>query len=349
MILVAPATLVLGLLSSAPPAADGTEVELSYKSYRTWDIVLPAEQFVRVSGGFGITHCKGERFAAKLDGTALEIDTDGDGKVDTTVVGKQDDLGNRSARVTLRGETRDGKPFTYSARLVDTGTGWHFAASGAMVGKIGETRVQLIDQNNNGRYDDFGEDAMIVGRSKFATFLSRVVNVGGELHTLQIAPDGSSLTHAPFQGEVGVLDLRTGLETKGKLLSAIVRSADGDVCFDLARAKEGLRVPSGTYSLHSGKFGLGQASAYVRAGRMASIEVAAGEPTVLDWGGPLQGEFKYVRSGGEVVISPADVTYFGKAGEEYRIWDPVGKSPEFTIKEVKAGTELAKAMFPGSS
>jgi hypothetical protein len=49
------------------------------------------------------------------------------------------------------------------------------------------------------------------------------------------------------------------------------------------------------------------------------------------------------------MISPADVTYFGRAGEEYFIWDPVGKSPEFSIVERKAGTELTKAMFPGSS
>ena len=39
---------------------------------------------------------------------------------------------------------------------------------------------------------------------------------------------------------------------------------------------------------------------------------------------------------------------YGAGGEEYRDWAPRGKSPEFTVKERAAGTELLKATFPGS-
>jgi hypothetical protein len=336
-------------LALAPVSIDAEAIALEFKTYRDWDIVLPAEQFARVSGGFSSVGCSGEEFAAKLDGTGLKIDTDGDGKPDTTLTGKEDDAGNKSAMVTLRGRAKDGKQFTYSARLVDTGKGWTFAASGAMVGRIGETKVQLIDQNNNGRYDDFGEDAMIVGRGNVACFLSRAVNVGGDVFGISVSADGSELTYEPFAGEVGTLDMKSELDCKAKLMSAIVRSADGQYSFDLARVREGLKVPAGTYTFQSAKLGLGESVAYVRPGRIGRIEVSADEPTALAWGGPLRGEFKYAQAGGQVMISPADVTYFGRAGEEYFIWDPVGKSPEFSIVERKAGTELTKAMFPGSS
>ena len=210
-----------------------------------------------------------------------------------------------------------------------------------MVGRIGETKVQLIDQNNNGRYDDFGEDAMIVGRGKVACFLSRAVNVGGEVFAISVSPDGSELTYEPFTGEVGTLDMKSELDTKAKLMSVIVRSADGQYSFDLARVREGLKVPAGTYAFQSAKMGLGESVAYVRPGRIGQIAVKTGESTALSWGGPLQGEFKYAQAGGQIMISPADVTYFGRAGEEYFIWDPVGKSPEFSIKE-KQGRDGAR-------
>ncbi len=341
--------ILLSTLAPLTQPVPGDVVELSYKTYRTWNIVLPAEQFARVSGGFSMQGCKGETFTAAMDGTALAIDTDGDGKPDVTVSGKKDESGKRTGLVTLEGTRADGETFTYTARLVDGGKGWHFAASGAMVGKIGETRIQLIDQNNNGRYDDFGEDAMIVGRGEHATLLSRAVNVGGELRAIQVSPDGSRLTHEPFKGPAGSLDLKGALETKGKLRAAIVSSAGGDYSFDLARVRAGMQVPVGEYSLHSGELVLGKAKAYVRSGRMQPMVVAANATSTLKWGGPLAGEFEYERQGGKVAFSPDRVTYFGKAGEEYRIWDPIGKSPEFTVIERSVGLELAKALFPGSS
>jgi hypothetical protein len=347
--LVLPVLASVGGAPEVTPQASPTTVELAYRAYRKWDIVLPAEQFARVSGRVSNATCQGESFTAKLDGTALAIDTDGDGELDTTVTGKEDDAGNKAAVVTLRGTGRDGEPFTFSARLIDTGSGWQFSVAGAMVGMIGETKVQLIDQNNNGRYDDFGEDAMIVGRGKYATFLSRAMNVAGVLYEVAVAEDGSSLDLTPFDGDSGTLDMRSKLDTKGKLLSAIVKSRDGDFSFDLATFRRGVTVPAGTYDLYSAKLGLGKAEAYIRPGRMAAVEVAASETASVVWGGPVKGEFKYVRKGDQVAFSPDDVTYFGGAGEEYRVWDPVGKSPEFTIKEIKAGTEVAKALFPGSS
>ena len=40
---------------------------------------------------------------------------------------------------------------------------------------------------------------------------------------------------------------------------------------------------------------------------------------------------------------------YGAAGEQYSGWNPIGKSPEFTVKEKGSGAELARAVFAGST
>ena len=72
------------------------------------------------------------------------------------------------------------------------------------------------------------------------------------------------------------------------------------------------------------------------------------EKTFLRTGGPTRAEFAYQREGDEIVFSPAAVWYYGAAGEEYKDWNPVGKSPEFTIKDSNTGRVLASAIFPGT-
>ena len=50
-------------------------VELSFKTYRTFDLQLPAEQWHPVAAGFALPQAPDGRFRAELDGTALAIDT----------------------------------------------------------------------------------------------------------------------------------------------------------------------------------------------------------------------------------------------------------------------------------
>ena len=320
---------------AAGPSTAGETVVLKYKSWRTWRLDLPDEQFRKVSGQIRL----GDRvFATELEGPALRVDTDGDGETDVKVEGK-------SGFVPLA----DGKGFRYAVRLVNQG-GWRFAAGGGMVGKIDGVRVTLIDQDGNGSYADYGRDAMILGTSKNACFLSRVVNVNGALRHLDVAEDdkgGLSLRLTPFKGASGTLDLKAKHEAHAKLLSAVVCSDDGSLSFDLARVEDGLRLPAGRYVLRSGKLGLGESVVRFRTGKLEPMDLGKDATLAPTWGGPLAATFAYQRSAGQVTFEPASVRYFGRAGEEYFGWAPFGKSPEFSVVDTKLRKEIAKAIFTG--
>jgi hypothetical protein len=235
------------------------------------------------------------------------------------------------------------------ARLRDVGSGWEFACSGAVVGSIGTTKVQVLDQDCDGRYDGYGTDAMIVGAGKRAWFLSRTVAVDGKLYEIDVDAAGTRLAFAPYEGPAGELDVVTGLETNGKLVSAVMRSLDGSHSFDLARSLSGQAVPAEEYELVTGSIGVGGARVSVLPGRMETLIVEAGESVELEWGGPLTAEFAYHRQGDKLVFLPDEVWYYGGAGEIYTGWAPRGMSPEFTIANTRDGSEIAKAIFPGTT
>ena len=333
--------MLLGLLAAlagpavASPAESG-EAEtktavLRHRAPRASDVVLPAERFAPVGASIDVA---GRRFPVRLDGLALEVDVDADGTFDVRAAGA-------SARVVLAGATG-----AYAVRLRNDGTGWTWAAGGEMTGEVAGTRVRIIDQDGDGTYDDYGADAIVVGRGRVATFLSRTINVDGKLWAIDVAADGASVRWRPYDGPAGSLKL--DYQTRGKVLGLVVKSTDGAHSFDLARAGEGLLVPAGTYELARGQIGLGETRVEVRAGRAGAVLVKDGATTELVWGGPVKAEFGYVRTGGEVALSPADIRYFGSAGEEYVSWFPDGKSPRIVITHGKTGREIAEAYFPGS-
>ena len=342
-----------GFAAAAGSASSALEVALKDKPTRSFAWELPAENWQPVSGTFPIAHAGGASFAVQKAGDALMVDCDGDGQTERRIEGRKDpDTQITSAFVVLESERADGTPLRYGLRLRKRVKGWEWSTSTAAVGKLendgATTKIAVIDQDGDGVYGEIGEDALVVGSGKVCTFLSETVHVAGELYALQVAADGSSLELAPYEGATGTLDARAELKTEGKLLAAVVRSVDGQHSFDLAKSRGGLKVPAGQYRVHRGHLGLGKAVVTVESGRMKPITVSAEEKTVLTWGGPAQAEFAYHRKGDELMIRPDEVWYYGAAGEEYKNWSPVGKSPEFTIKERKLGTELAKALFPGS-
>ena len=330
---------LLCLTSAAAAGEEPGRAELSYRTYRTWKLELPEEAYAKVSGELP------GGFAVKLDGVKLLVDADGDGSLERTVEGQVDDLGVRTAVLVCRRAA--GRPVGVRQRA--GGAGWSFAPAGAAVGKLRGVKLQVIDQDNDGRFDGYGTDALVVGTGSRAQFLSDVVNIGGALVSIDVAADGSAVEFAAYEGSAGVLDFRTELDAEAKLLTAVVKSKDGRRSFDLARAPTGLKVPAGEYLIHGGRFGLGKAVVDVQPGAAKPLSVAADGTTTLDWGGPVRAEFAFQRQGGEIAFHPDYVWYYGAAGEQYSGWNPIGKSPEFTVKEKGSGAELARAVFAGST
>ena len=244
-------SLTLSLALSLAPVSLGETpvpdtVGLEYRSFRNWKFELPGDAFRPLQGGIPLSHAGGDRFAVEVKGAGLVIDTDGDGSLDQEIEGIEDPVTKvRSARVVLKAQRAGGGgDFTYAVRLMDAGKGWQWATGGAMVGKVQGTKVHLFDLNGNGLFNDVGEDAVALGSSKTATFLSETMHVGGELLQVGLSADGATAKVQAFDGATGTFDLTSKLDAKGKLMHAMVRSADGKHCFDLARL-EGAKVPAG--------------------------------------------------------------------------------------------------------
>ncbi len=239
---------------------------------------------------------------------------------------------------------------SYAVRVANKGR-WSFAPAGAMEGKVGNTQFMIFDQDGNGRFDDYGTDAMIVGRGKTASFLSNSIHIDGKLHSFSVSADGSTASLTPYKDDMGKLDLGSALTTKAKMRSVVVNSEDGKHSFELSRAlsaKGGLSVPAGNYVLHSATVVLGKSHAQMTTGRSKPISVNPGETASITWGGPVNAEFGYKRGGDKLQIGPQDIKYYGSAGEMYSNFMPLGSSPRFAIKEKATGDVLVNAVFPGN-
>lgn len=333
--------LLLTLCGSAF-AAGTTTVPLEPKAYRTFELLLPQERFADVGAGFLVPHGASDRFTTTLEGDRLRVDLDGDGTCEALVEGE-------TGFVTLARTAADGRSLAYSVRLKrEPGQAWTYSCGSAMVGRVDDVLIQVFDQNLNGRFDDYGVDAMIVGKSTVASFLSRVVHVGERMVSIDVAADGSTLDVAPFTGAIGTLDLRTGFSCKAKLDAAIVRSTDGAYSFDAARAKAGMKVPAGEYRLEAGRLVLGESRATVRAGHAKPLVVAADQTLEVAWGGPVTAEFAAQRDGDQIGFTPWDIWYYGRLGEEYVDFMPLGASPTFAIKPRTAPEPILWVKFPGN-
>ena len=329
--------LTLGLRAPAGDA-EGEGTSLKHKAHKKWDYVLPGERWHTVDAV--ITLPGGLEFETKAEGPLkLRVDTNADGRLDKDVKGQDGFL-------TLSATTDDGEPFRYSIRFKNVAAGkWEWATGSSMSGKVDGTLVHVFDQDGNGRYDDYGVDAIAIGSSTSAALLSKVVAVDGELFSFSIAPDGTSVRTSSYDGPTGLLSVEQDYEARGKLTAAVFRS--GDLSFQVAGHKKGLTVPVGRYDFVSGRVERGSASASIRRGRMHPVEVEESGTTTIEWGEKVEGEFNFSQTGTRVSVQ-ADFTFFGAGGEEYYDFQPRGKGPKIIIKDQKRGRDLKEGRFPES-
>ncbi|MBC8451354.1 MAG: hypothetical protein H8D72_01460 [Planctomycetes bacterium] len=321
-----------------------TQIELRFQTLRDFDLSLPAERFVPIAETLPFSGVPSGALRVEVTDDGLSFDRDGDGQLDATVTEPDEDHPTRLVTFRLADGTE------YAVRVKHDGP-WAAAPGGAMVGRVGDERIAILDQNGNGRFDDFGADAMVIGRGKVAGFLSKVVPLGGELFELSISPNGREASFTPYTGATGTLDLSTDFETKAKLRSVVLTEVGGELSFELSGAvasKEAVRLPAGEYRLHSGEIVLGKSHATLTPGRSAAISVPASGKAAFAWGGPVSAEFRYERGGGKLQIGPSDIEYYGRAGEVYSNFMPLGSSPKFEVKEKATGKVLVDMVFPGN-
>jgi hypothetical protein len=247
--------------------------------------------------------------------------------------------------VTLRGAKKDGGKLSYAVRIEKKGTTYGFAPGGYVSGLVMGAEIRVIDQNKNGVYNDYGQDAMTVGRSTAASFLSRVVSIDGKLYDFTVNAEGTEATVAPYAGEIGRLDFDAGFKCFGDLRSAVVTGKDG-VSFNVAGVKGGLAVPTGEYSLVYGLAAKGTESVKIRGGSMKPVTVAASEVASPGWGAPLEVDFSYTLADTKLTVPPA-LIFHGSAGEEYYDFKPDGQSPKILVIDPAAKEVVLEGRFGG--
>ena len=134
--------------------------------------------------------------------------------------------------------------------------------------------------------------------------------------------------------------------SKGKVLAAVLKSTDGSLSFELSRAKGSVQLPAGKYTIHSGLLSFGGNTVQVRTGRSQPVQLEADASRELRFGGPVNVEFAYKVEGGKYHFSPDHIWYYGRGGEEYFDWQPLGSSPEIAIIDRVKKEKVAEAVFP---
>lgn len=338
----------LGLLllsaGASATAGGGNEnaTSFSYKPVSNWEFVVPGEKWVTIDGEISIPHSGGSGFAAKVYGAEgaekLDIDTNGDGRLDLTCKGLR-------ATAKLRGKDADGKSFDYSVRLTHSGSKWMYATGGVMKGKVDGKSLSLIDANCNGIWNEHAVDCYVEGAGDAATPISDALSLGGALYALELNESGQVATWTTFDEEAGKLDLNEEYEGNGKLISALVESTDGRFQFNLADRKKGLTVPAGSYVLKEASIKKKSLTAKITKGSMKPFEVPASGEFALEWGGPVTAVYDWTEKEGKITVSPNALKFVGKAGEEYSGFQPSDVGPKILVTDLRTKKRLASGRF----
>jgi hypothetical protein len=275
--------------------------------------------------------------AARAEEFAIEVDANGDGAFTKDERHKSD---GSAAVLTLVYE--DGTTAPYAVRFLQgRGASWGWQRSGYWSAVVNKVPVAILDNNNNGSYDENGADAVSVGLNGYATPLSAVVNVGGTLFQLKVAANGRKFWLKPYEGETGKLDALSGHKSLGKLTSAVFQN--GQTWIDATSGKEkSVLVPTGSWELLGGAVMSATQSALMGKGTMAPVPVAKDEVARVDWGMSLKIDFDFDVNGGTVNILVTSVHVYGKMGEEYHTFTPPAFTPVVTVVNVKTNKQAQK-------
>lgn len=328
LLLAAPAAFADGELQAPDPEGQWEAFPLKFSILRTTNIAVGGKHEAALkiplpseTGGFTL----------QPEGTNLSVDVNGDGTVDSKV--------KEGQPVFLQVKYDDGEMAKYAVRFFrGARMAWFYETATSMAGTVAGEKVSLIDADCNGKYDDFGKDAILVGRGPWAAPLGKIVLLKDKLYHVKVDPKGASLSLQAYTGETGTLDLRKNFRAPGALQYAVVQCAEA--YFELSG--KGANVPVGKYVFVCGRLEKGKKACNIVRGEMKEIEVGTGGATP-QWGPPLKIVFKASRNEEKIHID-AGLRYTGQGDEEYRDFENVISTPDVQVKS-KEGIVADKGRF----
>lgn len=251
----------------------------------------------------------------------IQLDGDGDGTYESQI---------KSEFQALKVRCPDGSEGPYYFRLRRDKDVYLFGRACIAVGKLDDTPITFVDENNNGLYGDSAADAVRIGASPIAQYVSEVVNVKNKLYYLKVNQSGTKAWYKPYDGPSGTIDLAT--KYKGNSKPLFVMLQQGEIIIDAA-AKDTV-LPVGQWSLFEGLVGPSMYQcAKMKPGRMAPIEVKKDAPTSLAWGMPGIIDFSCTKNGNQLKIPFSSAHMYGQGGEEYVNFRPKAFTPNVHVVE----------------
>ncbi|MGD0091289.1 MAG: hypothetical protein ABSE73_15335 [Planctomycetota bacterium] len=179
-------------------------------------------------------------------------------------------------------------------------------------------KLVFLDDNGNGKYDDVGQDVVIVGDGP-PCFLGKYLKLGDKFYEILVHPAGATVEiRTAGKLDKGTVDLFAKYKPPQKaenlrIHMVIIAGPEGSFSFD-EQHKTSV-VPAGTYDLVFGLFERAKEVVYMRKGQKTSFSVAVGQTATPLWGAPVKAQFTVAIEEKGIVASPP--TFVGAATEEY--------------------------------
>lgn len=216
-------------------------------------------------------------------------------------------------------------------------------------GKVEGVELTLIDENDNGEYDEIGTDLIVFGKSSYGVPLSKIVNINKKLYECKVAPKGDLISLRPYEGKYGILDFISNFKCQSKLDYAILNM--DDIYIDVANDKN-ILLPCGIYNFWLGYMQEGTSHVTIKRNGMQSIEITDDNSdgqrkvTAIKWGAPFRIDFQFTANNDKVTVSYGSIKVYGSSNEEYFNIFP-SLSPQIEIKDSNNLPAVPKGAFPG--
>jgi hypothetical protein len=276
---------------------DAEPKEIAFQYVADWtvlkNIISPCLEPPEIQDGYiaipNPHNSKGFRGVA--EGTVLKIDSDGDGKLDKDIK-KQEEF------VTFDIAYGEKLKAKYQMRFWQNGVNymgeqkiprWCYQRGCCMKGQAEGETIFLIDDNNNGLYNDYGEDAIAIGQNpKGAGKLSRFINIKDGIYEITVESTGAKAQLKKSAEPTGKINIEKGLSfPKNTPVSVTLKS--GDKYINIFPGRKENFLPTGEYEFEQAIF---DQRLRVRTGSFPKITIEAGKETVLKWGGPFKLDLK---------------------------------------------------------
>jgi len=279
---------------------------------------------------------------------SIAVDTNADGKPDKH-------LPPDGGVVVLKIAYMKDKDLPCAVEIRRNGGKLEYRRYGWVAGRFKDTNILVIDENSNTKYNEVGDDAVVVGNAKGAVVLGDLVDIKGELYEIKVEEDGSMLRLKPAKLPTGMLFLTKGYSGRGKLHYAVILGAIGKdnslVSYELSDQRKAVPVPAGEYFIFAGMVATGNRSSVRIYGgsKTKNFKVETGKTAAPKWGAPGVIEFKYILNrDGTLEIHSTEFRLYGALGEQYLGWGPKEFLPRVQVR-TEAGKMLAEKQFKHSS